>query len=69
VGIQAGVRPRSQGELLKLGLNIGETSVSKYLVRSRKPPFQLAEAFRWDNAPVICCATVTATSAMTSLSK
>lgn len=27
-------------ELLKLGINIGETSVSKYLVRSRKPPSQ-----------------------------
>ncbi|HEX4167966.1 MAG TPA: hypothetical protein VHZ55_21080, partial [Bryobacteraceae bacterium] len=30
--------PRVHGELLKLGIDIGETSVSKYLVRSRKPP-------------------------------
>jgi hypothetical protein len=30
--------PRIHGELLKLGIEIGETSVSKYLVRSRKPP-------------------------------
>src|SRR5579859_4976842 len=30
--------PRIHGELLKLGIDIGETSVSKYLVRSRKPP-------------------------------
>ena len=30
--------PRIHGELLKLGINIGETSVSKYLVRCRKPP-------------------------------
>jgi hypothetical protein len=30
--------PRIHGELLKLGINIGETSVSKYMVRSGKPP-------------------------------
>src|SRR4051812_48677030 len=30
--------PRIHGELLKLGINIGETSVSKYLIRNRKPP-------------------------------
>ena len=30
--------PRIHGELLKLGMNIGETSVSKYMVRHRKPP-------------------------------
>jgi putative transposase len=32
--------PRIHGELLKLGIDIGETSVSKYLVRRRKPPSQ-----------------------------
>ena len=32
--------PRIHGELLKLGIEIGETSVSKYLVRRRKPPSQ-----------------------------
>jgi putative transposase len=30
--------PRIHGELLKLGIDIGETSVSKYLVRRHKPP-------------------------------
>jgi putative transposase len=30
--------PRIHGELLKLGIDIGESSVSKYRVRSRKPP-------------------------------
>lgn len=30
--------PRIHGELLKLGIVIGETSVSKYLVRRRRPP-------------------------------
>ena len=29
-------RAAIHGELLKLGINIGETSVSKYLVRNRK---------------------------------
>jgi len=32
--------PRIHGELLKLGIDIGETSVSKYMVRCRKPPSQ-----------------------------
>ena len=35
--------PRIHGELLKIGINVGETSVSKYLVRSRKPPLSSAE--------------------------
>jgi len=30
--------PRIHGELLKLGIDIGETSVSKYMVRRRNPP-------------------------------
>jgi hypothetical protein len=30
--------PRIHGELLKLGFHIGESSVSKYMVRSRRPP-------------------------------
>ena len=37
--------PRSHGELLKLGINISETSVSKYMVRSRKPPSQTWRSF------------------------
>ena len=37
--------PRIHGELLKLGINIGETSVSKYLVRSPKPPSQTCRTF------------------------
>jgi putative transposase len=37
--------PRIHGELLKLGIDIGETSVSKYLVRSRKPPCQAWRTF------------------------
>jgi putative transposase len=37
--------PRIHGELLKLGIDIGETSVSKYLVNSRKPPSQTWRTF------------------------
>ena len=37
--------PRIHGELLKLGIDIGETSVSKYLLRSRKPPSQTWRTF------------------------
>ena len=32
--------PRVHGELLKLGINIGQTSVAKYMVRRRHPPSQ-----------------------------
>jgi len=37
--------PRIHGELLKLGIEIGETSVSKYMVRCRKPPSQTWRTF------------------------
>jgi transposase InsO family protein len=37
--------PRIHGELLKLGIDIGETSVSKYIVRRRKPPSQTWRTF------------------------
>jgi len=33
------------GELLKLGIDIGETSVSKYMVRPRRPPSQTWRTF------------------------
>ena len=32
--------PRIHGELLKLGIDIGQTSVAKYRVRRRGPPTQ-----------------------------
>jgi len=37
--------PHIHGELLKLGINIGESSVSKYMVRHRKPPSQTWRTF------------------------
>ena len=38
--------PRIHGELLKLGIDIGETSVGKYIVRRRKPPSQTWRTFQ-----------------------
>jgi hypothetical protein len=37
--------PRIHGELLKIGIDIGESSVSKYMVHSRKPPSQTWRTF------------------------
>jgi hypothetical protein len=37
--------PRIHGELLKLGIDIGETSVGKYMARRRNPPSQTWQTF------------------------
>ena len=37
--------PRIHGELLKLGIDVGETSVGKYMLRRRKPPSQTWRTF------------------------
>jgi transposase InsO family protein len=37
--------PRIHGELLKLGIDIGQTSVGKYMVKRRKPPSQTWRTF------------------------
>ena len=42
--------PRIHGELLKLGINIAESSVSKYMVRCRKPPSQTWRTFLENHA-------------------
>ena len=42
--------PRVHGELLKLGIDIGETSVSKYMVRCRQPPSQTWRTFLQNHA-------------------
>ena len=38
-------RPRIHGELLKLGIDVGETSVGKYMLHRRKPPSQTWRTF------------------------
>src|SRR5271167_2154106 len=35
--------PKIHGELLKLGIEISETTVAKYMARHRKPPLSLAK--------------------------
>jgi transposase InsO family protein len=42
--------PRIHGELLKLGIDIAESSVSKYMVRNRKPPSQTWRTFLKNHA-------------------
>ncbi|MGA2329078.1 MAG: hypothetical protein ABSH05_22665 [Bryobacteraceae bacterium] len=37
--------PRIHGELLKLGIDVGETSVGKFLVRHQRPPSQTWRTF------------------------
>ena len=38
-------RAADSGGLFKLGIDVGETSVSKYMVRNRKPPSQTWKTF------------------------
>jgi hypothetical protein len=45
--------PRIHGELLKLGIEIGQTAVSKYMVRHRKPPSQNWQTFLENHAKEI----------------
>src|ERR1700736_6236439 len=42
--------PRIHGELLKLGIDVGQTSVAKYLVRRRVPPSQGWRTFLCNHA-------------------
>src|SRR5437660_647924 len=42
--------PRIHGELRKLGIDIGQSSVSKYMVRCRKPPSQTWRTFLENHA-------------------
>ncbi len=42
--------PRIHGELLKLGIEISQAAVSKYMVRNRKPPSQIWRTFQTNHA-------------------
>ena len=37
--------PRIHGELLKLGIDVGQTTVAKYMMRRRRPPSQVWKTF------------------------
>jgi len=43
--------PRIHGELLKLGLRVSQATVSKYMVRPRRPPSQAWRTFLKNHAP------------------
>src|SRR6202007_1964885 len=45
--------PRIQGELLKLGFEVAQSSVAKYMVKRRGPPSQGWRTFLCNNAPDI----------------
>ena len=42
--------PRIHGELLKLGIDVGQTSVAKYMIRTRRPPSQGWKTFLRNHA-------------------
>jgi len=42
--------PRIHGELLKLGINVGQTTVAKYMARKRRPPSQGWKTFLRNHA-------------------
>jgi hypothetical protein len=42
--------PRIHGELLKLGIEVSQATVSKYMVRHRKPPSQSWRTFLTNHA-------------------
>ncbi len=42
--------PRIHGELLKLGIDVGQTTVAKYMARSRQPPSQGWKTFLRNHA-------------------
>ena len=43
--------PRIHGELLKLGIEVSQATVSKYMFRERKPPSQTWRTFLANHAP------------------
>jgi hypothetical protein len=45
--------PRIHGELLMLGVEVAQSTVSKYMVRSRKPPSQSWKIFLQNHAEAI----------------
>jgi hypothetical protein len=45
--------PRIRGELLKLGFQIAESTVSKYMIRRRGPPSQTWRTFLRNHADAI----------------
>jgi transposase InsO family protein len=53
--------PRIHGELLKLGFEVAQSSVAKYMVRQRRPPSQGWRTFLRNHAPDIAAVVVVPT--------
>jgi hypothetical protein len=49
--------PRIHGELLKLGIEVAQSSVAKYMVKRRGPPSQGWRTFLHNHAPDIAART------------
>ena len=45
--------PRVHGELLKLGIDVGQTTVAKYMAKRRRPPSQGWKVFLHNHADAI----------------
>ena len=45
--------PRIHGELLKLGIQVSQATVAKYMVRQRKPPSQTWRTFLGEPRPAV----------------
>ena len=45
--------PRTHGELLKLGIDLGQTTVAKYMVKRRRPPSQGWKTFLRNHADAL----------------
>ena len=52
-GVKLSVPPRIHGELLKLGFEVGQSSVAKYMVKRCGPPSQGWRTFLRNHAPDI----------------
>jgi hypothetical protein len=50
LALEIAAPPRIHGELLKLGIDIGQTSVAKYMARRRAPPSQGWKTFLRNHA-------------------
>jgi hypothetical protein len=47
--------PRFHGELLKLGIDVGQTTVAKYMAKRRPPPWQGWKTFLRNHADAVAC--------------
>jgi hypothetical protein len=64
--------PRIHGELLKLGIAIGQTTVAKYMARNRRPPFQLLYGLlilKHGRREILCLAAISIPNGVPSIAR